>query len=58
MSAAIETPLQTPKRPASNVAALSLSTPLFVPPSPVLKQLGYGTGKKLHIILLENFNST
>lgn len=46
MSASVEmqTPIKTPKRPASNAAVLS--TPLFVPPSPVLKQLGYGTGRE------------
>lgn len=36
------TPMQTPRRKQS--LANNLSTPLFVPPSPQLKQLGYGTG--------------
>lgn len=37
-----KTPVQTPRRNPNleNV----LSTPLLVPPSPQLKQLGYGTG--------------
>lgn len=35
----------TPKRCAKNVSnENALSTPLFVPPTPLLKNLGYGTG--------------
>lgn len=44
----METPIKTPNKsghfPAENV----LSTPLFVPPTPLLKELGYGTGKSVN----------
>lgn len=43
MSGAIETPIKTPKQNVNNECLMS--TPLFVPPTPSLKQLGYGTGK-------------
>lgn len=43
MDTAIGTPVQTPKKPTSFEA--TLSTPLLVPPTPLLKELGYGTGK-------------
>lgn len=43
MDTTIGTPDQTPKKPTNFEAALS--TPLFVPPTPLLKELGYGTGK-------------
>lgn len=39
----ISTPLRTPLRVNANQN--NLSTPLFVPPSPMLQELGYGTGK-------------
>lgn len=43
MSVMMETPIKTPQnRKLSNENVLS--TPLFVPPTPMLKQLGYGTG--------------
>lgn len=45
MSAAVETPIKTPKQPNDCV----MSTPLFVPPTPLLKELGYGTGKFISI---------
>lgn len=48
MSAAVETPIKTPKQPNDCV----MSTPLFVPPTPLLKELGYGTGKFISIELL------
>lgn len=39
----LATPLRTPRRKNSPLAN-NLSTPLLVPPSPQLQQLGYGTG--------------
>lgn len=49
MSAAVETPIKTPKLLNDFV----MSTPLFVPPTPLLKELGYGTGKFILIELVE-----
>lgn len=46
MSASMnETPIKTPQS-SKHLAASenTLSTPLFVPPTPMLKELGYGTG--------------
>lgn len=48
MSATVETPIKTPKQ--SNDC--NMSTPLFVPPTPLLKELGYGTGKFIYTELL------
>lgn len=41
MSTEVKTPIKTSKTINENV----MSTPLFVPPTPLLSQLGYGTGK-------------
>lgn len=41
MSATFATPIKTKQIGSEN----ALSTPLFVPPTPMLKELGYGTGK-------------
>lgn len=45
MDIKIGTPVQTPQKTTSLDAALS--TPLLVPPTPLLKELGYGTGKTI-----------
>lgn len=44
MSASIETPIKTPQLSKNLATENLLSTPLFVPPTPMLKELGYGTG--------------
>ena len=47
MSASMnETPIKTPQSSKHTLTATEnmLSTPLFVPPTPMLKELGYGTG--------------
>lgn len=46
MSASMnETPIKTPQSTKHLAASENmLSTPLFVPPTPMLKELGYGTG--------------
>lgn len=50
MSEIVETKFKTPKRVLShsNINSNHVSTPLLVPPSPMLQQMGFGTGK-LHI---------
>lgn len=45
METAFETPTKTPNVSANSGVESVLSTPLFVPPTPMLKELGYGTGK-------------
>lgn len=40
----IKTPNNTPTRREYGKTENILSTPLFVPPTPMLKELGYGTG--------------
>lgn len=40
-----KTPNNTPNRSEYRKTDNVLSTPLFVPPTPMLKELGYGTGK-------------
>lgn len=40
-----KTPNNTPNRSDYGKFDNILSTPLFVPPTPMLKELGYGTGK-------------
>lgn len=55
---ATETPLQTPlKTPMrkNSVQGNNLSTPLLVPPSPMLQELGYGTGEKIKINFFYQF---
>lgn len=42
MTTLMETPVKTPQKRAGTENVLS--TPLFVPPTPMLKELGYGTG--------------
>lgn len=42
MATIMETPVKTPQQSAGTENVLS--TPLFVPPTPMLKELGYGTG--------------
>lgn len=38
--------METPNKTTNALKSDSvLSTPLFVPPTPMLKELGYGTGK-------------
>lgn len=41
----METPVKTPNSSGHYHGDNVLSTPLFVPPTPMLKELGYGTGK-------------
>lgn len=41
----METPIKTPNTSGHSKSDNVLSTPLFVPPTPMLKELGYGTGK-------------
>lgn len=41
----METPIKTPNSSVHYQSDNVLSTPLFVPPTPMLKELGYGTGK-------------
>lgn len=41
----METPIKTPNTSGHLKSDNVLSTPLFVPPTPMLKELGYGTGK-------------
>lgn len=43
MDASMETPIKTTQ--STGHTENMLSTPLFVPPTPMLKELGYGTGK-------------
>lgn len=45
MSTSMETPNKTPNKSGHLRTDNVLSTPLFVPPTPMLKELGYGTGK-------------
>lgn len=40
----METPIKTPNTTDHLKSDNVLSTPLFVPPTPKLKELGYGTG--------------
>lgn len=47
----METPNKTPNTSGHLKADNVLSTPLFVPPTPMLKELGYGTGTIYSIIL-------
>lgn len=48
MSSVMKTPTRTPQRSAGHLPnEMVLSTPLFVPATPLLKELGYGTGKFL-----------
>lgn len=44
MNTSMGTPIQTPQKSSISHEA-ALSTPIFVPPTPLLKELGYGTGK-------------
>lgn len=44
MSTSVETPNKTPNSSGHMNSENVLSTPLFVPPTPMLKGLGYGTG--------------
>lgn len=46
MSSNIKTDFKTPQR-ALRTNNSNLSTPILVPPSPMLQQMGYGTGKYL-----------
>lgn len=41
----METPTKTPNVSGNFGGDSVLSTPLFVPPTPMLKELGYGTGE-------------
>lgn len=50
MSTSMETPNKTPNSSGHLRSDNVLSTPLFVPPTPMLKELGYGTGKSNHLI--------
>lgn len=61
MSTSIETPIKTPQSSKQLTSENMLSTPLFVPPTPMLKELGYGTGEcsnnficieDLHLLIL------
>lgn len=45
MEAVPLSPFQTPQRVKSSNNSAVLSTPLLVPPSPMLQQMGFGTGK-------------
>ncbi|XP_055326134.1 lymphokine-activated killer T-cell-originated protein kinase [Sitodiplosis mosellana] len=51
MSGSMETPIKTPQSSRNLSTENMLSTPLFVPPTPMLKELGYGTG--VHIYRIE-----
>lgn len=42
------TPIKTPNTSGHLKSDNVLSTPLFVPPTPMLKELGYGTGKSFN----------
>lgn len=49
------TPFQTPQRIKSANNSATLSTPLLVPPSPMLQQMGFGTGKSVAVAWLPSF---
>lgn len=56
MSASIETPIKTPQSSKHLATENLLSTPLFVPPTPMLKELGYGTGTSFFLQRLNEKN--
>lgn len=60
MNATPLSPFQTPQRRKTANNSAVLSTPLLVPPSPMLQQMGFGTGTsnfKVKLIERNNFHS-